>query len=342
MTPSATTPASETNGLLAKNDNPPSGVDSNRTAQGGSKRSLATFRLAVCLFLALIGILAAVTYWETHVQEWHALKLLHKYQKEADEALDLLKSLSPTGNLSSDELNDIPTGCETTVLIFRHCEDLGGHVRYADGTSHCSYLGFQRSLYLATLFGNSTGTTNKARWPLPSRLYGMWNSDGTNKRQYEMLVPLSKKADVTIQMFPFETAATELRDDLFGLLSSGTFCHQVVAVAWKHKFIRPLAAALGCDQERGCPDYYGDYDFDTVWELQFVYRPEQLQAYPQGKSVLMHSSDHLVDGWSVFGSATQERMDALAFKRDVYDSMEDGSNWMRHNHSDPYNGGMPH
>jgi hypothetical protein len=122
----------------------------------------------------------------------------------AEAALEELNLLSDSNTGGSA----IPVGCESTLLLFRHCKDLGGHVRYEDGTSHCSYLGFQRSVYLATLFGNVSDTN--ARWPLPSKLYGEWNQDGTNKRQYKILKPLSEKAQVPIHMVPFDTAKEEV------------------------------------------------------------------------------------------------------------------------------------
>lgn len=266
-------------------------------------------------------------------------RLVKSYEQVANQSMTLLNDLS---NHDKDTINPV-VGCESTVLIVRHCEDLGGHVRYEDGSSHCSYLGFQRSLYLATLFGNETSHQRKAttaRWPLPTKLYGLWNQDGTNKRQYELLKPLSDKTGVPIQMLDFETAAEDLRDALFQLLRTGQFCDQVAVVAWKHKFIRPLAATLGCDQEKGCPGgtknhvnsyAWDDYDFDTVWELQYVYQPEALRAYPQGESIRHHHRTRLVDGWKVFGSVTRENFDALAFKRTYYQGgNQEDSSWLEH------------
>jgi hypothetical protein len=281
-------------------------------------------------------------------------RLIRKYERVANRSMELLNDLS---NHDNDTANPV-VGCESTVLIVRHCEDLGGHVRYEDGSSHCSYLGFQRSLYLATLFGgggggdtasnHTTSTTTTAttapRWPSPAKLYGLWNQDGTNKRQYEVLRPLSDKTGVPIEMYTFDTAAEDLRDTLFELLRTGQFCHQIAVVAWKHKFIRPLAATLGCDQEKGCPGgtvnneaAWGDYDFDTVWELQYVYQPEALRAYPQDQNVHHHNQQRLVDGWKVFGSVTHEAFDALAFKQKYYGAADGhteeaatAENWMDH------------
>mmetsp|Transcript_14577 Transcript_14577/g.21493 ORF Transcript_14577/g.21493 Transcript_14577/m.21493 type:complete len:313 (+) Transcript_14577:54-992(+) len=268
----------------------------------------------ILLMASIPSILLIITITAYYHEIQKPKRLMLRYKWEADDALVLLNGLSDSENNT--------VGCESTVLISRHCEDLGGHVRYEDGTSHCSYLGFQRSLYLATLFGNSSSNAN-VRWPMPSKLYGMWNRDGTNKRQYEMLRPLSRNSGVPIEMFPFYSAAVDLRDKLFGLLSSGHFCNQVVVIVWKHAYIPPLAAALGCDQERGCPDSFDDYDFDTVWELQYVYKPEQLEAFSDEGSVFQHHDKSLVQGWKVFGSVTKQYFDALRFKRGK-------TNWMKH------------
>ena len=268
-------------------------------------------------------------------------RLVKSYERIANQSMELLNELS---NHDNDTVNPV-VGCESTVLIIRHCEDLGGHVRYEDGSSHCSYLGFQRSLYLATLFGNETNSTaTTARWPLPAKLYGLWNQDGSNKRQYEVLRPLSDKTGIPIKMFTFETAAEDLRDAVFELLRTGQFCNHVAVVAWKHKFIRPLAATLGCDQEKGCPGgtkghadsaAWDDYDFDTVWELQYVYQPEALRAYPQEESIRSHKHKRLTDGWKVFGSVTHENFDALAFKRSYYgNGADEEENWLGHNGHD--------
>ena len=326
--------ATENSRLLSKNTT----EFEDPSAAAGGANSRRCLVIVACLLLLVVATLFSY-YYESHAQRQDDLWWIQKYAEEADQAIELLNEYS---------LNQsIPEGCESTVLIFRHCEDLGGHVRYdEDGTSHCSYLGFQRSLYLATLFGNcgsssesqkqkqnsNDSTTNRScRWPMPSKLYGLWNKDKTNKRQFETLRPLSDKSNVSIEMFDFDTASEKVRQELFGLLSSGKFCNQVVVMAWKHAYIRPLAANLGCDQERGCPIVYDDYDFDTVWEIQYVYQPEQLRAYPYTETIRNHTNKYLVDGWQVYGSVTKEYFDALEFKRTTYNDRKNGSSWMQHN-----------
>jgi hypothetical protein len=63
---------------------------------------------------------------------------------------------------------DAPEGCEATVVIIRHCEK--GSIR-----EHCSYPGFERSVYLATLFGD-----DGERWPAPSQIFAL--SPGRHKK----------------------------------------------------------------------------------------------------------------------------------------------------------------
>ena len=310
-------------------------------AGGAYNSSCRWWRLVQLSIVAFLILVATYSHYESHDQK--EIREIQKYAKEADQAIELLNEWSSS---SLNRSSSIPEGCESTILIFRHCEDLGGHVRYEDdGTSHCSYLGFQRSLYLATLFGSdgssserqnnndsSTTTNRNCRWPMPSKLYGLWNKDKTNKRQFETLRPLSDKSGVAIEMFDFDTASENVRSELFELLSNGNFCNQVVVMAWKHAYIRELAATLGCDLERGCPNSgYDDYDFDTVWEIQYVYQPEQLRAYPYTETIRNHTNKYLVNGWQVYGSVTKEYFDALEFKRTTYKDRKNGSSWMQHN-----------
>ena len=315
---------SETSGLVSS-----TGASVDAAAPTEESRRSKWFKrlpLIVAVFVVLL-MGANLVYNDFFIEspEQKEEKLVQQYTVIANQSMGLLNANTNTSAIAHH--------CESTVIIIRHCEDLGGHVRYADGSSHCSYLGFQRSLYFASLFGScSNGTINSdsnvcpssrssssgcaCRWPTPAKLYGMFNAAGNNKRQYEMLRPLSDKIGVPIQMFTFETAAEDVRKDLFQLMSTGQFCNKVAVVTFKHKFIRGLAATLGCDQEKGCPGgnvyAWDDYDFDTVWELQFVYRPPALRAYPLEESIKNHRKS-LVDGWKVYGSTTQEYFDALEF-----------------------------
>lgn len=83
-------------------------------------------------------------------------------------------------------------GCEATVVIVRHCEK--GNIR-----EHCAYVGFERSVYLATLFGDK----DHERWPAPSYIFAQGpgqrrNERKMNFREIETVGPVAQKAGVKI------------------------------------------------------------------------------------------------------------------------------------------------
>jgi hypothetical protein len=82
-------------------------------------------------------------------------------------------------------------GCEATVVILRHCEK--GDIR-----EHCDYMGYERSVYLATIFGD-----NQERWPAPSYIFAegpgqRHNKKKMNFREIETVGPLSEKVGVLV------------------------------------------------------------------------------------------------------------------------------------------------
>lgn len=233
-----------------------------------------------------------------------------KHQQMADRAIERLNNMTHFSKI------EIAKPCETTILMVRHCEDLGGQTRYyPDDTKHCSYLGFERSFYFATLFGSNN---DNARWPLPSLLYGV--RKGANVREYETLQPLSVKANLTIAMIEFP-GTTEVSTRLLQDIASGHLCHQVVVIAWKHTFMQDLAASLGCGQaSQGCPRTWDDYDFDSVWELKYVLEPKLIRqddATHSNGSNGNHSESH-AEGWIIYGSQTTQGFDPLAFSKQKY------------------------
>jgi hypothetical protein len=79
---------------------------------------------------------------------------------------------------------DPEEGCEATVILVRHCEK--GSVR-----EHCSYPGYERSVYLASLFGD-----DNERWPAPSAIFAENPHRHKNKmnfREIELVGPTSEK-----------------------------------------------------------------------------------------------------------------------------------------------------
>jgi hypothetical protein len=81
---------------------------------------------------------------------------------------------------------DPEDGCEATVIIVRHCEK--GTIR-----EHCSYPGYERSVYLASLFGDGN-----ERWPAPSAIFAenpRRRKDKMNFREMELVGPTSEKVN---------------------------------------------------------------------------------------------------------------------------------------------------
>jgi hypothetical protein len=100
--------------------------------------------------------------------------------------------------------------CKVTVLITRHCNDYGVYAMgdSDSGDKHCSFVGYERTRYFAQQFESSDLEENEAphrRWPTPNALYALLpaqstQNGGINYRQIEMLLPLAKKTNVSIQI----------------------------------------------------------------------------------------------------------------------------------------------
>jgi len=210
--------------------------------------------------------------------------------------------------------------CESTLLLLRHCEDLGPNVKWKrDGSKHCSALGHQRAAFLATQFGNN----DSSRWPAPALIYAL--SKGRNERQVEILAPLALASKTKIRRLSFPGAA-ELADAyLLDRLvvtnsSSDNLCGRVTVVAWKHAYLPGVAHQLGCGPDQGCPLEYaaaaeGDNDgsdddddfeleFDLVWQLKYV-------LFASENSNSSNHNNHTQ--WRVYGTVTRQHFDPLAF-----------------------------
>lgn len=207
---------------------------------------------------------------------------------------------------------DAPDGCEATVMLIRHCEK--GDIR-----EHCDYLGFERSAYLASLFGDDPDT----RWPAPSYLIAekpgaRRNPDKRNFRETETILPLATKFNLTIDD-TFSTLETkELAEHVQGLLRSGEMCGKLIVVAWMHSKLPKIAHALGCGPQDGCPLHYRGSEFDVLWQLKFVYRK------------LLHSTHKNLRApkdkqWMIYGSVQKEDFDPLAFSKQMGDYPKGGT-----------------
>lgn len=208
---------------------------------------------------------------------------------------------------------EAPDGCEATVMLIRHCEK--GNIR-----EHCDYLGYERSAYLASLFGDDPDT----RWPAPSYLIAekpgaRRNPEKRNFRETETLLPLATKFNLTIDNSSFSTLDTkELAEHVQGMLRSGELCGKLVVVAWMHSKLPKIAHALGCGPQDGCPLHYRGSEFDVLFQLKFVYRK------------LLHSTHKNLKApkdkqWMIYGSVQKEDFDPLAFSKQVGDYPKGGT-----------------
>jgi len=208
----------------------------------------------------------------------------------------LLKKIRQRG--SDKHYTEAPEGCEATVLIIRHCEK--GHVR-----EHCAYNGFERSVYLASLFGDE-----EERWPAPGFIYALKprRKKKLNFREMETVGPLAVKVGVTVDSTYSVPHTHDLVEEISSLLYKGDACGKLILISWQHSGIGRLSHHLGCGPGQGCPMDYHGRSFDEVWQLKYVYRDfdhssERSLALPRGPE------------WRVFGSVQQEGFDPLAFSK---------------------------
>lgn len=252
------------------------------TSHGCGKNS-STCHSSIKLLHVAIGISSVL-----------AVALLVLTIRPWEETNEINHALRQLNDLTTTLGAEIPDECESSLLITRHCDDLGGGTQRDDGTKHCSRVGTERSYYLASLFGS--------RWPYPTDLYAL--AKGQNERQFETLQPLSKQSGIPVQIFDDPGAVEELQEYHFEKLATGEMCGQLAVATWKHKFIRRLSLALGCGPDNGCPDEWDDLDFDLVMDITFVYRTHHLANY----------TDDSHDGWHVYGTTTHEYFDPVAYE----------------------------
>lgn len=128
--------------------------------------------------------------------------------------------------------------------VMRHCEK--GNLK-----KHCDYIGLERAVYLATLFGDGD-----ERWPAPSYIFsegpgGRHNTMKRNYREIETVGPLSRKTGVQVDASYNTNTRRDLVDHVAGLLKSGELCGKVAVIVWKHSEIGHLAHKLGCGLSQG-------------------------------------------------------------------------------------------
>ena len=168
-------------------------------------------------------------------------------------------------HLQDDIQISAPEGCEGTVLILRHCEK--GGIR-----EHCNYQGYERSVYLASLFG----TEVDSRWPQPSYMFAETpgarrNPAKQNFREVETIMPLAEKFDLDVDTTYSAIDSHKLARHIHGLFRSGDMCGKLLVVSSKHSKIPTLASALACGPKEGCPHRYPGRSFDDLWQLKVRY-----------------------------------------------------------------------
>eukprot|EP00978_Attheya_sp_CCMP212_P034606 scaffold145754_cov68-Attheya_sp.AAC.2 len=190
-------------------------------------------------------------------------------------------------------------GCEGTIILLRHCEK-------ESLREHCTYVGYERAVYLSTLFGSG-----EERWPIPSHLYALnagarHNKHKKNMREIETLEPLSVKANVTIDDSYKEQHMPHLARQIVSLFREGHMCGKIIVVAWKHSEIPRFARHLGCGPTEGCPLDYQSTEFDNAWQIKLVYQTpwHSSKKHVQEKNL-----------WRAYGSVQQEGFDPLAMSK---------------------------
>ena len=232
-----------------------------------------------------------------------------------------------------------PPGCQSAVMIVRHCEK--GGVR-----EHCNslgmyllyvlyfrmllnpiynhnlcillslYTGFERAQYISTLFGNAD-----ERWPAPSKIFALApgernNEDVKNYREIETVTPLSQKVNVTINDSYGIDHKKRLSVDLFEYLRSGEACGKLALISWKHQDIPSLAHRLGCGPDQGCPVTFDQIDFDSVWEIRYTYKKPKYAPYPEADATKKkYKGWGLLPEWRTFGKVEKEAFDPLAYDK---------------------------
>ena len=200
-----------------------------------------------------------------------------------------------------------PVGCETTVVLIRHCEK-------ELIAEHCAYNGYERSVYLSTLFGDSI----TSKYPKPFLIYAEspisrnTHSHKMNFREVETVGPLSELLHVPVDDSYTDDTIHDLAHHLKHHIKEGQYCGQVIVIAWKHTSIATLAHTLGCGPVQGCPIDYSGKTFDQLWQVRYVYTNEFTHSTHK-HHFLQHPAEHVY--WKVFGSMQYENFDPLAFSK---------------------------
>jgi len=194
---------------------------------------------------------------------------------------------------------------EHSLLLHSDCEK--GNIR-----EHCSYAGYERSVYLATLFGDKG-----ERWPAPSYIFALragarHGRHKMNFREIETVGPLAEKLNVPIDDSHTVHHTNRLAEHILTFLQTSEMCGKVALVSWKHSNIGHLAHHLGCGPLQGCPIDYRGRTFDDAWQIKFTYRTFDHSTH---KDLELPRKPE----WKVFGSVQPEGFDPLSFSKKMGD-----------------------
>jgi hypothetical protein len=129
-------------------------------------------------------------------------------------------------------------GCETTVMLIRHCEK--GSLKH-----HCNYNGYERAVYLSTLFGN----TPEKRWPAPSQIFALKargrKHGKRNNREVETVQFVANQCKVEVDESYKTSHTKQLAKHITESIISGEMCGKLTLISWKHSDLPRLAQHLG-------------------------------------------------------------------------------------------------
>lgn len=236
------------------------------------------------LHMAEIQALSVVPFWGKRYAMEQAQNIADSYRDTYLPSKLVYHEIYDAYDFNGNSKGLPPEGCEATVIVIRHCDK--GNLR-----EHCDYVGFERSVYISTLFGD-----NGERWPAPSYLYALnpahrRNPNKHNYREIETVMPLAKKFGLSVDARFSTDTGKDLAENVFKLLKEGAMCGKVAVISWKHSDIPHLARKLGkwscltcvlrctmitnlyrffpgCGPRQSCPMQYPSYTFDEAWQIK--------------------------------------------------------------------------
>lgn len=155
------------------------------------------------------------------------------------------------------------------VMLLRHAEkELGGVPPFgvaSDGSRDPQSLtvrGWQRAGALVGLFNPGSVATESGHLPSPTSLFAsrIGETNNRSRRPRETLEPLSARLGIAID-------ERFLKAQIPELVTAIEAVQGVVLVAWEHKMIPPLAAAL-LGGTGAVPQLWPDDRFDLIWILE--------------------------------------------------------------------------